>query len=699
MSISDSGRQQSASSPSNNSQDRIQVFARIRPFSTAELEMPQNKQLLCVNEEYNELQLLDQNQSQFQFDRVFDMVSDNGQIFDVVGLPVVDSAMRGFNGTLLTYGQTGTGKTFTFNSDDGQIPRMVNYLFQRIGRDQRYEYTIKCSGIQIYNERVYDLLRPSVSNDPVGLENELYLRECPDRGVFVESLTEYVVRSPSETFDLIETAKSRLIFAETKMNRASSRSHALTFLAIERKVNKKRSHNIPRDVTEFDDLLIDEEELLDDQIVMSKITLCDLAGSERIKKTMAIGERLNEAQQINLSLLELGNVIQALSDPKRGHIPFRNSILTRLLTESLGGNCLTRLVVCVSPCFADLSETKSTLSFGMRAMRVNNNARRNVTIDYQELSETLQKLLMIKDDDMRKRDLEWQRRLDTLIEEQQNQENEQHLKTIGELQALIETVTRKLAVPELDVWISIQSGIHHLEQKIYHDKVTVAGNVHISELSQLTRYSKKAKYVSQIVEWLMELFLEPTVKTVNRWVNIHRMLMIDFESALMQLAKRMGEQPDEPSQKLSTALDKMAHGFCDSFDTSDIGSDKYLINSVSSIIIMLQMHCIERIQVCANYIKDHDIKSPVQILKSDFAVQVETMVLSDSDVIHQKPIMKSRPMQTAPLVPMKTKDTSTQTASMPIVQVRRTAAVVATQPIVSHPRRKPKKSATKCSIM
>jgi hypothetical protein len=119
-----------------------------------------------------------------------------------------------------------------------------------------------------------------------------------------------------------------------------------------------------------------------DIVLRGRITLCDLAGSERMKKSLVSGAQLMESQQINLSLLELGNVISALSS-RRPHVPFRNSTLTRLLQESLGGNCKTQLVICVSPCRKDISETKGSLAFGSRAMRVSNNARVNVEIDYK----------------------------------------------------------------------------------------------------------------------------------------------------------------------------------------------------------------------------------------------------------------------------------------------------------------------------
>ncbi|XP_029208723.2 kinesin-like protein KIN-7O isoform X2 [Acropora millepora] len=328
----------------------------------------------------------------------------------------------------MAYGQTGSGKTHTLMAPDGITAGVIERCFKRITQDDLHDYKVTMSYLQIYQEKIYDLLN---STNKV----ELSLREHPVKGVYVENLSEFVVRSPVEVLSLLAVGRKRLVFAETKMNRNSSRSHSVCQLKIERTLNKSKAQSQAassqdrEEMTTDDDKSIEdleggtevdepetdeggkgaeaEDESLtkmvafnDDVLIRGRIYLCDLAGSERLKKTMAEGERLCEAQHINSSLLELGNVIQALAEGRKTHVPFRNSTLTRLLQESLGGNCKTSLVVCVSPTMSDVSETKSSLYFGSRAMKITNTAYVNVEVDYKKLSEDLSKAVDLKDRDL-----------------------------------------------------------------------------------------------------------------------------------------------------------------------------------------------------------------------------------------------------------------------------------------------------------
>ncbi|KNE58385.1 hypothetical protein AMAG_03964 [Allomyces macrogynus ATCC 38327] len=358
-----------------------------------------------------------------------------------------------------------------------------------MARDQhRFVYKVRLSYMHNYQERIYDLLATDMPDDLQDAP-DLALREHPELGIFVEGLTEHAVRSINDVNAMLQLGQSRLVFAETKMNRHSSRSLAICFLTVERAPNRafglaasmsRTSFNLlsasssvagasaglqrsatptsptspvpattlsgssslrppsalgsnlapptasapssffaPRPSIFYtpgeDDLELDDddehahaaaEDMFagqdPDVVVRGRLTLCDLAGSERVKKTLATGQQLNEAKDINLSLLELGNVIQALAEAKE-HNPFHNATLTQLLQESLGGNCLTSLIVrfrgylrigfasmysfcssspddqvCVSPTRKDLSETKGTLLFGFRAMRIKTHARVNV---------------------------------------------------------------------------------------------------------------------------------------------------------------------------------------------------------------------------------------------------------------------------------------------------------------------------------
>lgn len=411
---------------------RVKVFVRVRPPRPQENS---RKEAIAVNvqELSSQIHVVDPKHSwekTFNFDHVFPKEATNPEVCSTISRPLVNAALNGFNGTLMAYGQTGSGKTYTLMAPDGITAGVIERCFKRITQDDRHDYKVTMSYLQIYQEKIYDLLN---STNKV----ELSLREHPVKGVYVENLSEFVVRSPSEVLNLLTVGKKRLVFAETKMNRNSSRSHSVCQLTIERTLNKnkilteatgKHGANVRESKEELaagsskssedsevqsladvaeenadkeDDSFSKMVAFDDDVLIRGRIYLCDLAGSERLKKTLAEGERLSEAQHINSSLLELGNVIQALAEGKKTHVPFRNSTLTRLLQESLGGNCKTSLVVCVSPTMGDVSETKSALFFGSRAMKITNTAYVNVEVDYKRLSEDLSKIV-----DMREKDLE-----------------------------------------------------------------------------------------------------------------------------------------------------------------------------------------------------------------------------------------------------------------------------------------------------
>eukprot|EP00040_Diaphanoeca_grandis_P023139 m.125350 g.125350 ORF g.125350 m.125350 type:complete len:907 (-) comp29127_c1_seq4:117-2837(-) len=367
----------------------IKAFVRMKPIDPKEINLPQCISIDPEGEDgLNSLAISDPRMSvatkEFKFNGIFDDTTENGHIYDTACKPLVDAVMNGFNGTLFAYGQTGTGKTHTMGSmatysntggyqsaSRGMIPMVIADLFDRIHQDTKHEYKVIFSYVQIYQEEVYDLLCEDAK-----CSEALAIREQPSKSVYIEGVSEFVVHSPAEITTLLTKGRRRLVVAETKMNRHSSRSHALCILSVERLLENNKKSNDPS---------LPNRDLL----VKGKITLCDLAGSERIKRTESTGERLAEAQCINTSLHELGNVVHALADPDHSHVPFRNSVLTRLLQESLGGNCKTSLIVCCSSLMKDQSETKGTLLFGQRAMCVVQNARINVELDYRHLANEL----------------------------------------------------------------------------------------------------------------------------------------------------------------------------------------------------------------------------------------------------------------------------------------------------------------------
>mmetsp|Transcript_29510 Transcript_29510/g.28671 ORF Transcript_29510/g.28671 Transcript_29510/m.28671 type:complete len:357 (+) Transcript_29510:521-1591(+) len=306
----------------------------------------------------------------FAFDYVYGPESTQSHVYDTTAKPAVNSVLEGYNATILAYGQTGTGKTFTmegfkYNSNDPQrgiIPRSMEEIFRYIQNlsNQSSTFMVRASYLQIYNEVISDLLKTDRSS--------LQIREDKKRGVFVEGLSEWAVRSPVEIYSLMQRGASVRATASTKMNDVSSRSHAVFIIIVE-----QMSMN--------NEVLNNQNEVMK-QIKVGKLNLVDLAGSERVRVTGATGKRLEECKKINQSLSALGNVIAALTDMKqRNHIPYRDSKLTRLLEDSLGGNCKTTMMAMVSPSFDSFSESLSTLKFATRAKKIKNEAKINEDVD------------------------------------------------------------------------------------------------------------------------------------------------------------------------------------------------------------------------------------------------------------------------------------------------------------------------------
>eukprot|EP01114_Cavostelium_apophysatum_P005310 TRINITY_DN1613_c0_g1_i3.p1 TRINITY_DN1613_c0_g1~~TRINITY_DN1613_c0_g1_i3.p1 ORF type:complete len:862 (-),score=280.43 TRINITY_DN1613_c0_g1_i3:83-2668(-) len=302
----------------------------------------------------------------FTFDRVFINASQR-EVYEYTALPVVEDILKGYNGTIFVYGQTSSGKTHTMqgpNIEDqelkGIIPRMNGTIFDSILRaDPNIEFLVKAQYIEIYMEKIRDLLDSSKSN--------LKVREEKSKGIWVEGATEMYVSSVEDVIEVIQTGFNNRAIAETKMNSESSRSHSIFILS----VNQKNLNDLSNKT--------------------GKMYLVDLAGSEKVEKTGAQGSTLDEAKMINKSLSALGNVINALTDGKSQHVPYRDSKLTRVLQESLGGNSRTTLIINCSPSAFNEAETLSTLRFGNRAKNIKNQAKINAERSVGEL-----KLLLAK---------------------------------------------------------------------------------------------------------------------------------------------------------------------------------------------------------------------------------------------------------------------------------------------------------------
>lgn len=298
----------------------------------------------------------------FVFDEVFDDLDDNISIYRQSAAALIDNVLNGFNATVFAYGMTGAGKTYTMFGDltevtqgkneHGIVSMVVKDLFSQFdsAKYSKYSFALKLSYLEIYNEHTRDLLSSS--------EENLMIVEDPVKGVIVPSLSEYIINSHEEIVGLIKQGNTRRIMASTKANQFSSRSHAIIQLSIEKRDRAK-------DVV--------------DAFTFSKFCLVDLAGSERAATTENRGLRLFEGANINKSLLALGNCINVLSDPdkKGAFVPYRDSKLTRLLKDSLGGNTKTIMIACISPSHLHYDETVNTLKYASRARNIKRNVRKN----------------------------------------------------------------------------------------------------------------------------------------------------------------------------------------------------------------------------------------------------------------------------------------------------------------------------------
>ncbi|PAV65692.1 hypothetical protein WR25_17211 [Diploscapter pachys] len=337
--------------------EKVKVVVRLRPIS--EQEIRQGHKVTVETDTVNNSVTIKHLQTTaeeppraFFFDTVFHPECDQMTVYNMAARPIVENVLKGYNGTIFAYGQTGTGKTWTMTGDlerseqQGIIPNSFAHIFDHIAKCQHdTTFLVRVSYLEIYNEDIRDLLAKD------GTGHNLEIKERSDIGVYVKNLSSVTVGSASYMQKIMEFGNKNRKVGATMMNVESSRSHAMFTVTIE---SSKDGH-----------------------VTQGKLQLVDLAGSERQSKTGAQGERLKEAAKINLSLSTLGNVISALVDNKSTHIPYRNSKLTRLLQDSLGGNSKTVMIANIGPANYNYDETLSTLRYANRAKNIQNVARIN----------------------------------------------------------------------------------------------------------------------------------------------------------------------------------------------------------------------------------------------------------------------------------------------------------------------------------
>ncbi|XP_072919535.1 kinesin-like protein KIF14 [Hemitrygon akajei] len=356
---------------SNGEGSAVTVAVRVRPFSNREKN--ENTQLIVSMEgqdtvvkhpDTNHTYSFIYDFSFWSFDELHPKFSSQETVYNKIGLPLLERAFDGYNACLFAYGQTGSGKSYTMMgfTDKGIIPRFCEHLFALVTRpNQQVSYCIEMSYFEVYNEKIHDLLVGG--SGKAEIKQSLRVREHPVFGPYVANLSSNVVTSYADVHGWLELGNKQRATAATGMNEKSSRSHSVFTLIM------------TQTKTEF----VDGQE--HEHCVTSRVNLVDLAGSERCFTSQTSGDRLKEGVSINKSLFTLGKVISALSEhfqsKKKVFIPYRESVLTWLLKDSLGGNSKTAMIATISPSASNVEETLSTLRYAKQARQIINVAKVN----------------------------------------------------------------------------------------------------------------------------------------------------------------------------------------------------------------------------------------------------------------------------------------------------------------------------------
>ncbi|XP_045473504.1 kinesin-like protein KIF3A [Harmonia axyridis] len=411
--------------------ENVKVYIRIRPLNeneslgNAKGTIEINKEegtILLNNSEYREFEKL------FRFHQVFPEESSQMEIYHTVAAPIVDTVLKGYNGTIFAYGQTGSGKTYTMVGEhspkelQGIIPHSFSQIFTQIASSvEQKSFVVTATFLEIYNEEIRDLLS-------VNTNKKLVIHDHKTHGSFVKNLSGFTVNSIEELKKLFIRGNKNRTTKSNTVNVSSSRSHAIFTIMIESKNHKSN-------VTTF-----------------GKLNFVDLAGSERLSRTKVTGDMLKEASHINLSLSVLGNVISSLVDGKSSHIPYRNSKLTRLLQDSLGGNSKTAMVATLSLAEIDYDESVCTLRYASRVRYIKNYVSANKKNDgliasfEKQIQELQSRVQDIQDEQDIKKKKQYELKMKATEKKrlQEELENTENIKQ--ELMSKIEKVKQKIIV-------------------------------------------------------------------------------------------------------------------------------------------------------------------------------------------------------------------------------------------------------------
>lgn len=349
----------------------VKVVIRTRPtsdFSSKNFDINTAKGAITINKAKNPEDGHVNNCAEkwkFDFEKILHNASQD-EVYETTAVDIINSVIDGYNGTILCYGQTGAGKTYTMTGSPtifkyrGLLPRAISQVYNMTSAKFDQAITIRCSYSEIYNEKIRDLLPSSkASEDLMHNEQNLQITDDGRGGVLIKGLQQYVCDTEEDALNCLFEGELNRTFRQHYLNATSSRAHCIFTIAIESRSRVESA----------------------DKVVHSKLHLVDLAGSERTKKTHSEGIVLKEAQAINKSLTFLEQVVLALSSRERDHVPYRQSKLTNMLRDSLGGNCKTVMIANIWPEALHIEETNSTLKFATRMMRIQNEATQNIFHD------------------------------------------------------------------------------------------------------------------------------------------------------------------------------------------------------------------------------------------------------------------------------------------------------------------------------
>ncbi|XP_018317683.1 kinesin-like protein Klp61F [Mycetomoellerius zeteki] len=502
----------------------IQVFVRVRPINQSEkfgksisvLELPTNKEVV-VHE-----RIQGSHSKKFTFDKVFGPASKQIDVYNAVVNPLLDEVLAGYNCTVFAYGQTGTGKTFTMEgvSNDpslhwqsdttaGIIPRALSHLFDELRLLESQEYTVRVSFLELYNEELFDLLSPTDDASKI----RLYEDATRKGSVIIHGLEEVTVHNKNEVYKILEKGSEKRQTAATLMNAHSSRSHTVFSITIHIKENN-----------------VDGEELLK----TGKLNLVDLAGSENVGRSGAVDRRAREAGNINQSLLTLGRVITALVE-RAPHIPYRESKLTRLLQESLGGRTKTSIIATVSPASINLEETLSTLDYAHRAKNITNRP---------EINQKLSKRALLKE---YTEEIERLRR-DLLAARERNGVYLAH-ENYNEMQTLIENQTRE--IEEKIAHIKVLKETMDAKEEIFND----LEEEHVAQTNYLHKTEEQLECTTHILK-STEALLQMTEREKEEQCHIVEK-HVSAEKQLLSQAQTLLDVADAATIDVNKLQDKI----------------------------------------------------------------------------------------------------------------------------------------------